>query len=184
MSNCLRKYKNITPTLGSHVYIDPQACVIGSVTLGNDVSIWPMTVLRGDVNYIEVGDRTNVQDGSVLHVHREADGKTGGYPLIIGKDVTVGHKAVLHGCTIADEVLIGMGAIVLDGAIIESHVIVAAGALVPPRRTLQSGYVYAGNPAKPLRALTERETSFFVQSAANYVRLKDEFRMEFIPDRN
>lgn len=171
----LRSYKGISPSLGQDVYIDPQSCVIGDVRLADDSSIWPMVVARGDVNYITIGKRSNVQDGSILHVNRITENNPGGYPLIIGDDVTVGHKAVLHGCVIEDRVLIGMGAVILDGVIIESDVIVAAGSVVPPRKRLVSGYIYLGNPAKQGRKLTEDELAFLSQSSANYVFLKNEF---------
>ncbi len=171
----VRSYRGITPSYDESVYIDEHACVIGDVRFGLDTSIWPMAVARGDVNYIQIGDRSNVQDGSVLHVNRPTENNPSGYPLIIGADVTVGHKAVLHGCIIHDRVLVGMGAVILDGAIIESDVIVAAGSVVPPRKRLVSGYIYVGNPAKQGRALTEDEVSFFTQSSANYVLLKNEF---------
>ena len=174
----IRSYRGIKPQLGHAVYIDPQSCVIGDVRLSDDSSVWPMAVVRGDVNYITIGARSNVQDGSVLHVNRVTEKNPDGCPLIIGNDVTIGHKAVLHGCIIHDRVLVGMGAVILDGAIIESDVIVAAGAVVPPRKRLVSGYVYVGNPVKQGRALTEDEQEFFVQSSANYVLLKNEFLSE------
>ena len=174
----VRSYRGITPQLGRSVYIDPQSCVIGDVRLSDDCSIWPMAVVRGDVNYIAIGARSNIQDGSVLHVNRVTEKNQDGCPLLIGDDVTVGHKAVLHGCVIHDRVLIGMGAVILDGAIVESDVIVAAGAVVPPRKRLVSGYVYVGNPVKQGRPLTEEEQTFFVQSSANYVLLKNEFMAE------
>jgi len=176
--SAIRSYRGIKPQLGHAVYIDMQSCVIGDVRLSDDVSIWPMAVVRGDVNYISIGARSNVQDGSVLHVNRISETNPSGYPLIIGEDVTIGHKAVLHGCVIQDRVLVGMGAVILDGAEIESDVIVAAGSVVPPRKRLQSGYVYVGNPVKQGRALTEEERAFFVHSSANYVLLKNEFLAE------
>lgn len=171
----LRSYRGIFPSLGQNVYVDPQSSVIGDVRLGDDASIWPMVVARGDVNYIAIGARSNIQDGSILHVNRVSETNPEGYPLIIGDDVTIGHKAVLHGCVIHDRVLIGMGAVVLDGAIVESEVIVAAGSVVPPRKRLVSGYIYLGNPVKQGRKLTEDELAFFEQSSANYVLLKNEF---------
>ncbi len=174
----IRSYRGIAPQLGDDVYIDPQSCVIGDVRLADNTSIWPMAVVRGDVNFITIGARSNVQDGSVLHVNRITEKSPDGCPLIIGDDVTIGHKAVLHGCVIHDRVLVGMGAIILDGAIVESDVIVAAGAVVPPRKRLASGYIYVGNPVKQGRALTEDERAFFVQSSANYVLLKNEFLAE------
>lgn len=174
----IRSYRGIKPQLGHAVYIDLQSCVIGDVRLSDDTSVWPMAVIRGDVNHIIIGARSNVQDGSVLHVNRITEKNPDGCPLIIGDDVTIGHKAVLHGCIIHDRVLVGMGAVILDGAIIESDVIVAAGAVVPPRKRLVSGYVYVGNPVRQGRSLTEDERAFFAQSSANYVLLKDEFLSE------
>lgn len=149
--------------------------VLGDVTLGDDTSVWPTAVIRGDMHRIRVGARTSIQDGSVLHITHASDYSPGGYPLTIGDDVTVGHRAILHGCTISSKVLIGMGATVLDGAVVESEVLVAAGAVVPPGKHLESGYVYGGNPVRPLRPLKESEYRFFGYSAANYVSLKNEF---------
>lgn len=171
----LRKYRDIAPELDDAVYIDVTACVIGQVTLAKDVSIWPMAVLRGDVNHIHIGERSNVQDGSVLHVTRVSEANPAGYPLIIGSDVTIGHKAMLHGCQIGDRVLIGMGAIVLDGAVIENEVMVAAGSVVPPKKRLLSGYLYLGNPVRQARPLTDEEIAYFRQSARNYVALKNDY---------
>jgi Carbonic anhydrases/acetyltransferases, isoleucine patch superfamily len=171
----LRNYRDITPKLGADVYIDETACVIGRVILANDVSIWPMAVLRGDVNHIHIGARSNVQDGSVLHVTRVSEANPAGYPLIIGSDVTIGHKAMLHGCQIGDRVLIGMGAIVLDGAVIENEVMVAAGSVVPPKKQLLSGYLYLGNPVRQARPLTDEEVAYFRKSATNYVALKNDY---------
>ena len=171
----LRSYNYIAPTIGNNVYIDPFSSLIGAVELADDVSIWPMCVLRGDVNTIKVGKRTNIQDGSVLHVARKSDANESGYSLVIGKDVTVGHKAMLHACQIGDRVLIGMGAIVLDNACIDSDIILAAGSLVPPNKHLESGYLYMGSPAKAVRKLTADEFSFFKRSAEHYVKLKNDY---------
>ena len=164
-----------SPVLGERVFVDSTASIIGDVEIGDDSSIWPMTVIRGDMNSIRIGARTSVQDGSVLHItHKNAD-NPGGYPLIIGDDVIVGHKAVLHGCTVHNRSLIGIGAIVLDGAVIEEEVIVAAGCLVPPGKRLISGHVYKGNPAQQARSLTEKERKYFLYSSNNYVKLKNEY---------
>jgi carbonic anhydrase/acetyltransferase-like protein (isoleucine patch superfamily) len=163
----------MTPTLGSKVFIDRSAVVIGDVEIGADSSVWPLTVIRGDMHYIRIGERTSVQDGSILHITHASDFNPEGYPLIIGDDVTIGHQAMLHGCTIGNQVLIGMKAMVMDGAVIEDKVIVAAGALVPPGKTLDSGYMYVGSPAKKARPLTEKELRFFPYTASNYVKLKD-----------
>src|SRR5512141_1258002 len=128
-----RPYRGILPTVGARVYVDAAATVIGDVVLGDDVSIWPGTVVRGDVNFIRIGARTNIQDGSVVHVsHDGPHARLGGFATVIGSDVTIGHKAIIHACRIEDAVLIGMGAIVLDGAIVRTHGFVGAGALVAP----------------------------------------------------
>lgn len=174
----LRPYKGIFPKIADSVYIDPFSSIIGDVDLAEDVSIWPMCVLRGDVNNIKVGKRTNIQDGSVLHVARKGEASVDGYSLHIGEDVTVGHKAMLHACEIGDRVLIGMGAIVLDNVKIDSDVILAAGALVPPNKHLQSGYLYVGSPAKSARKLTVEEFAFLKRSASHYVKLKNEYIQE------
>lgn len=171
----LRTFKGTTPRLGARVYIDPACVVLGDVTLGDDCSVWPMTVIRGDMHRIRIGARCSIQDGSVLHITHASDYNPEGYPLTLGDDVTVGHKALLHGCTIGSRVLVGMGATVMDGVVVEDEVIIAAGAVVTPGKRLESGYVYAGNPAKPLRALKEAERAFFKYTAGNYVKLKDEY---------
>jgi len=174
----IRSFNKISPKIANNVFIDPFSTVIGDVRLADDVSIWPMCVLRGDVNYIAIGARTNIQDGSVLHVARKGEATVDGYSLTIGEDVTVGHKAMLHACQIGDRVLIGMGAIVLDNASVESDVILAAGSLVPPNKVLASGYLYVGSPAKAARPLTDDEFAFLKRSASHYVRLKDEYIAE------
>ncbi len=178
----IRTYQGKTPALGERVFIDPSAVVLGDVTLGDDCSVWPMTVIRGDMHRIRIGARCSIQDGSVLHITHASDFNPGGFPLVIGDDVTIGHKALLHGCTIGNEVLIGMGAIVMDGAVIESQVILAAGSLVPPGKTLASGYLYRGSPVEQARPLTAKEQAFFVYTAANYARLKELHRGELGKD--
>ena len=160
--------------------IAPQAFVLGDVSLGDDVSVWPGAVIRGDMHSIVIGPRTSVQDGAVLHITHASDYNPGGYPLSIGHDVTIGHQACLHGCTVGNEVLIGIGATVLDGAIIEDQVIIAAGTLVPPGKRLVSGYMYKGSPAQQARPLSEKEKSFFKYTAGNYVKLKNEYLDEGI----
>ncbi len=171
--NPIRSYLEHSPKLGNAVFVDPSAVVIGDVSIGDDSSIWPLVVVRGDMHRIRIGERTSIQDGSVLHITHAGPFNPDGFPLTIGSDVTVGHKALLHGCTVQDKVLIGMGAIVMDGAVIEEHVILAAGSVVPPGKVLESGFLYRGSPAKQSRPLTEKEISFFSYTAANYVRLKD-----------
>ena len=173
-----RSYRGISPCLSSGVYIDASACVIGDVTLKENASIWPMVVIRGDVNHVVIGANSNIQDGAVLHVSRTTLAQPDGFPLIIGEHETVGHKAMLHGCSIGDRVLIGMGAIILDGVRIDPDVIIAAGSIVPPGKHLQTGFLYMGSPARPVRPLTASELSMLMQSAKNYVSLKDEYLAE------
>lgn len=175
MTTNIRPYKGIYPKINNTNYIDPSAVLVGEIALGIDASVWPLVAARGDVNKIEIGDRTNIQDGTVLHVTRKTPNKPDGYPLIIGDDVTVGHKAMLHGCRIGDRVLVGMGAIILDNAVVEDDVIVGAGSLVPPGKTLASGFLYVGSPVKQARELTAAELAFLPESADNYVRLKNEY---------
>ena len=170
----LRRFRGHTPTIGARVLIDPSAVVLGDVELGDDVSIWPGAVVRGDMHRIRVGARTSVQDGCVLHITHASDYNPGGWPLTIGREVTIGHNATLHGCTLGDRILVGMGVTILDGAIVEDDVVIGAGALVTPGKTLASGYLYTGAPARQRRALTEAEMAYFSYSASNYVKLKSE----------
>jgi len=174
----IRRFNQIEPTLGKKVFIDQSAVVLGDVHIGDDSSVWPQAVVRGDMHRIRVGNKTSIQDGSVLHITHAGPYNSEGWPLIIGNEVTIGHRAVLHGCTIADHVLIGNGAIVMDGAIIESNVVVGANALVAPGKRLESGYLYVGSPCKAVRALSEKEMAFFVYSANNYVKLKNQHLSE------
>lgn len=171
----IRSYKGIEPKIGQGVYIDSSSIIVGDINIGDDSSIWPFVAARGDVNHIAIGQRTNIQDGSVLHVTHKNNENPQGYPLIIGNDVTVGHKVMLHGCQIHDRVLVGMGAIVLDGAVIQSDVMIGAGSLVPPGKVLASGYLYVGSPVKQARPLTEKETAFLQKSADNYVQNKNDY---------
>jgi len=172
----VRDHGGVTPVLGARVYVDECAVVIGRVILGDDASVWPFAVIRGDVNRIEVGARTNIQDGSVLHVVHDGPSLPGGLPLIIGDDVTVGHKAMLHAARIGHRCLIGMAAVVLDGAVIEDEVILAAGSVVPPGKRLASHGLYMGNPAKRTRELTRPEIDRLLYSAHHYVKIKDSYR--------
>jgi carbonic anhydrase/acetyltransferase-like protein (isoleucine patch superfamily) len=169
----IETFQGIAPQIGREVYIADSAVVIGDVVLGDNVSIWPMTAIRGDVNHIRIGNETNIQDGSVLHVTQKTASNPAGHPLIIGHGVTVGHRVVLHGCTIGDLCLIGIGAIVMDGAVVEDQVMIGAGALVAPGKRLESGFLYVGSPARQARPLKESERAFFEISKNGYVRLKN-----------
>lgn len=175
MNHSIRKFQDKYPKLGERVYIDPQSAIIGDVTLGDDVSVWPMAVIRGDVNYIQIGHSCSIQDGATLHVTHDGPYTPGGRPLILGQGITVGHKAVLHACTIDDYCLIGMGALLLDGVHIHQHVMVAAGSVVSPGKTLESGYLYMGNPARAHRKLSSQEIEHLHYSAQHYVRLKNKY---------
>lgn len=174
-SDNVRPFVRTKPNIGRRVYIDPSAVVIGDVSLGEDVSIWPTAVVRGDVNRIKVGARSNIQDGSVLHVTHDSPFNAGGVELSVGEDVTIGHAAMLHACKIGDRCLIGINSIVMDRAEIEDEVLVAAGSLVTPDRRLESGGLYAGRPAKRVRDLTDNEREMLQYSAGHYVDLKDKY---------
>ncbi len=171
----IRNFEEHTPNIHPTVYVDESAVVIGNVTIGKYSSVWPLTAIRGDIQCITIGEYTNIQDGSVLHVTHGSPFTTPsaaeGYPLTVGNNVTVGHKAVLHGCTIKDNCLIGMGAIVLDGAIVETEVMIGAGSLVPPGKILESGYMWLGTPVKKVRKLTNKEREFFHYSTQHYSEL-------------
>ena len=172
----VRTFNGIAPQIGARAYIDPAATVIGRVTIGEDASIWPAAVLRGDVHEIHVGARTSIQDGSVLHVtHDSAEYAPGGRACIVGSDVTVGHRVVLHACTVGNFCLIGMGAVVLDDVIIEDNVILGAGSLVSQGKRLESGGLYVGSPARRARDLKPQELAFLKYSAEHYVKLKDAY---------
>jgi carbonic anhydrase/acetyltransferase-like protein (isoleucine patch superfamily) len=170
-----RSYRDQFPRLGAHVYIDAAAVVIGDVELGDDASFWPCAVARGDVNYVRIGARTNVQDGAVLHVTHDGPYTPGGSALLIGADVTIGHGAILHACTIEDACLIGMHATVLDGARVRKHSMVGAGAVVTPGKIVGEGELWLGNPARCVRKLDERQIEQLYYSAQHYVRLKNEY---------
>lgn len=178
-SHSIRRFGDKFPQFGARVLIDASAVVIGDVVCGDDCSVWPQAVIRGDVNSVRIGARCSIQDGSVLHVAHASQsnpmGASPGFPLVIGDDVTVGHKAILHGCRIGHRVLIGMGATVMDGATIEDNVIVAAGSLVAPGKTLAAGFLYKGSPAQAVRALSDKERESITYNAQHYVRLKDHY---------
>lgn len=173
--NNIRSFNGTRPSLGEGVMIDPSAVVIGDVVLGDDVSVWPQASIRGDMHRIRVGARSSVQDGCVLHITHAGPFNPAGWPLTIGSDVTIGHNATLHGCEVGDRVLVGMGATIMDGAAVGHDVVIAAGALVTPGKRLRSGYLYAGSPAREVRALSEKEMDYFCYSAANYVQLKNQY---------
>lgn len=175
MPDSLRSYRHHSPVLGKGVYVDPAAVVIGDVVLGDDCSVWPCAVVRGDMHQIRIGARTSIQDNAVLHITHASDFNPGGWPLTVGDDVTIGHGACLHGCTIGSRVLVGIGATVLDGAVVEDEVVIGAGTLVPPGKRLESGFLYVGSPCKQARPLKDSERRFFQYSAQNYVKLKNEY---------
>lgn len=170
----IRTYQGKTPSLGERVFVDTSAVVIGDVEIGADSSVWPLVVIRGDMHRIRIGARTSVQDGSVLHITHAGPFNPDGFPLTIGDEVTIGHKVLLHGCSIGSRILVGMGSIVMDGAVIEDEVILGAGSLVPPGKVLESGFLYVGSPVKKARPLTDKERAFFSYTAGNYVKLKDQ----------
>lgn len=171
----IRPYKGISPNIDDTAYIDEDASIIGDVTIGKDSSVWPAVAIRGDVHKITIGERTNIQDGSVLHVTADNEFNPGGYPLVIGNDVTVGHSAILHACTIGNFSLIGMGATILDGAVINDEVMVAAGSVVSPGKKLESGFMYLGSPARQVRPLKEKEIEYLHYSSLHYVKLKNNY---------
>ncbi|MCQ4270509.1 gamma carbonic anhydrase family protein [Pseudomonas kuykendallii] len=170
----IRTYNSSTPRLGERAFVDASAVVIGDVEIGDDSSVWPLSVIRGDMHRIRIGARTSIQDGSVLHITHAGPFNPDGFPLIIGDEVTVGHKVTLHGCTLGSRILVGMGSIVMDGAVVQDEVIIGAGSLVPPGKVLESGFLYVGSPVKQARPLSDKERSFFAYTAGNYVKLKDQ----------
>jgi len=166
----IRSYRGRKPQIAATAYIDPQAVVIGDVTIGEDSSVWPLTVIRGDVHYIRIGARTNIQDSSVLHVMRET------YPLVLGDDITVGHKVILHGCAIESRCLIGMGCIILNGVKIGTGSIIAAGTLIAEGTDVPPGSLFMGHPGRLRRRLTEEEQATIDRYARNYVEYKDMYK--------
>lgn len=171
----IRSHRNKQPRIAKNAYVDPTAVVIGDVEIGEHSSVWPLTVIRGDIHRIRIGMRTSVQDGSVLHVTHAGPYNPDGFPLLVGDDVTIAHKVMLHGCTIGNRVLVGMAAVIMDGAVVEDEVVIGAGTLVPPGKVLSSGYLYLGNPARQVRPLTEKEMSFFNYTSKRYVNLAAEY---------
>jgi carbonic anhydrase/acetyltransferase-like protein (isoleucine patch superfamily) len=168
----IRTFENSTPQLSAGVYVDDTALVIGDVQIGVDSSIWPYTVVRGDVNQIRIGARSNIQDHTTIHVTHKSHYNPDGAACVIGDDVTVGHQVVLHACHIDNKCLIGMGSIIMDNVQIGEYSIVGAGSLVTENTVLESGYLWIGRPARRLRALSDEEREYIVYSAQNYVRLQ------------
>jgi len=174
----IRDFEGISPVIGEHSYIDPSAVVIGDVVIGDNCSVWPLTVIRGDVNIIRIGNNTNIQDGSVLHASHAGDFSRAGAELHVGDQVTVGHKAILHGCRVGNQCLIGMGSIVMDNAVIEDATMLGAGSLVPSGKILLSGFLYLGNPVRQIRELTDREKEYLIYSADYYPKLKQRYQVQ------
>jgi len=171
----IRPLDGVHPTLGARVYVDASAEIIGRVVLGDDVSVWPLSVIRGDVNDISIGARTNIQDGAVLHVTHDGQYSPGGFSLKIGEECSIGHRAMLHGCRIGNGVLIGMGAIVLDGAVIEDEAMIGAGTVVPPGRVVPARTLWVGNPMRQVRELTPESVAGIRYNAAHYIKVKDRY---------
>ncbi len=167
----IRNFDGTRPALGTGVFIDPTALVIGDVRIGDYSSVWPMTVIRGDIHRIRIGERSSIQDGSVLHVTHAGPYNPDGYPLTLGNEVTVGHRVTLHGCTLGNRILVGMSTTVMDGAVIEDDVVIGAGSLVTEGKTLKSGWLYLGRPVRAVRELTDAERSYFKYTADRYVQL-------------
>ena len=174
----MKSFRGKTPQLGDRVWVDGSAVIIGDVNIGEDSSVWPLVAIRGDMHRIRIGARTSIQDNSCLHITHASTYKPEGHPLEIGDDVTVGHMAMLHGCTIGSRVLVGMGTTILDGAVIEDEVIIGAGSLVPPGKRLETGFMYMGSPVKQIRPLNDKEIEYFQYAGLNYVKLKDEYLAE------
>jgi carbonic anhydrase/acetyltransferase-like protein (isoleucine patch superfamily) len=173
----IRAFGGKAPRLADSVWVADGAVIIGDVEIGPESSVWFGAVLRGDVNHIRVGARTNLQDYSILHV------TSGTHPTIVGDDVTLGHRATLHGCTVKDRCLVGIGATVMDGAVVGEDAMVAAGSLVPPGMVVPPGMLALGSPAKVRRQLTGEEIQYFRKSAANYAGYADQYRREGWPGR-
>ncbi|MDH3633215.1 MAG: gamma carbonic anhydrase family protein [Gammaproteobacteria bacterium] len=171
----IRSFKDTTPTIGANSYIDETAVVIGDVVIGENCSVWPLTVIRGDINKIRIGNNTNIQDGSVLHVTHHGEYSPDGAELHIGNEVTIGHKVLLHGCRIGNQCLVGMGSIIVDNAVIEDRVMIGSGSLVPPGKVLESGFLYLGNPVTRKRELSEREIEYLSYVAEHYRLLTENY---------
>lgn len=171
----IERFEEAMPTIATTAYVADSATVIGNVEIGEDSSVWPMCVIRGDIHFIRIGERTNIQDGSIIHVTHASDFNPKGYPVEIGNDVIIGHGVILHGCTIHHSSLVGMGTVIMDGAIVNSEIIIGAGSLVPPHKHLESGFLWMGNPVKKIRELKLEEKKFLKYSANYYVELKNRY---------
>lgn len=169
----IRAFENHQPQIADSAYVDSTAVIIGQVSIGADSSIWPNVVIRGDIHEIQIGECCSIQDSTVIHVTHRSDYDPEGYPTIVGNNVTVGHRVILHGCQIGNNCLIGMGATIMDGVIIEDNVLIGANSLVSPGKRLESGYMYLGSPAKKIRQLTHDEIGKIAYNADHYVRLKN-----------
>ena len=169
----IRTYQDITPIVNEGVFIDDTALLIGDVQIGKDSSIWPMTVVRGDVNKIRIGKRSNIQDSSVIHVTHPHTDMPAGHAVEIGDNVTVGHKVILHGCKVGDHCLVGMGSTIMDGAVLEPFVLLGAGSLVSPGKVLEEGYLWLGSPVRKVRQLSDEERKWIKYSSQHYVDLKN-----------
>jgi carbonic anhydrase/acetyltransferase-like protein (isoleucine patch superfamily) len=171
----IREFEGNLPELGKGTRIDETSVVIGNVTMGDDCNVLPLCVIRGDINNITIGNRTNIQDGSILHVSHQGKFNPEGAELIIGNDVSVAHRVMLHGCRIGNQCMIGMGSIITDNAVIEDQVMIGSGTLVPPGKLLESGYLYLGNPVRQVRKLGVQEIENMIYIAQYYVDLIDRF---------
>lgn len=174
----IRTFKGKTPQIHDSVYVDDSAVIIGDVIIGEDCSVWPMTVIRGDVHEIRIGKNTNIQDGSIIHVTHDGKYTPGGFPTHVGDYVTIGHRVTVHACTIGDYCLLGMSATIMDGATVPDRVIIGAGSLVPAGKQLEADSLYVGSPVKRVRTLKDSEFEMLQYSAENYAKLKDEYLKE------
>jgi len=171
----IKPFKQHKPVIDSKAFIDPSAVIIGQVEIGADASVWPMTVIRGDVHHIKIGALSNIQDGSILHVTHRSEHNPDGGPLVVGQGVTVGHGAILHACRIDDYCLVGMGAIILDEARMEHHCMLGAGSVLPPGKIIKTGELWVGNPAKKVKDLSQSQIDSLKYSAQHYVKLKEQY---------
>jgi carbonic anhydrase/acetyltransferase-like protein (isoleucine patch superfamily) len=169
----IRAFAEFKPQIHASAFVDETALLIGQVNLEEDSSVWPMTVIRADINAVSIGKRSNIQDGTIIHVTHAGKFNPEGFATKVGNDVTVGHRCILHGCTIQNHCLIGMGVCLMDGVVVESNVIIGAGSLATPGKILESGYLWLGAPVRRVRPLNEKELEFLAYSAQYYVQLKN-----------